>query len=346
MNEDMLAVRLTRDGLVEQRVARPTPDYGEILIRVGAAGICHSDAHYRDGTAPPPALPVTLGHEVAGRVEILGEGVVGFEVGDRVALHYLITCGNCRYCIAGSEQFCSSGGMIGKSVDGGYAEFIVVPARNCVVLPDAVPLEWGAVMMCSTATSYHAIRKARFKFGESVALFGVGGLGLSAIQLLSNSGASKVFAVDLSKERLALVQSYGALPIDAGKVDPIETILEATNGLGVDVSLELLGKRVTIEQSIGCLSPMGRAAIVGITRESIELDTYATLIGSERELIGVSDHLRSELDFLVDLAAAGKLNYSRIVTERIPLNAESINASLDRLAKYGAGIRTVIDPEM
>ena len=139
MNNDMLAVRLTPDGLVEEHVEIPRPGTGEILVRVGAAGICHSDAHYRNGTAAPPELPVTLGHEVAGTIEVVGDGVVGLDEGDRVALHYLVTCGVCTYCVSGTEQFCSSGKMIGKSADGGYAEFISIPARNAVVLPDEVP---------------------------------------------------------------------------------------------------------------------------------------------------------------------------------------------------------------
>ena len=344
MDNDMLAVRLTSDGLVEQRVAIPTPGNDEILVRIGAAGVCHSDAHYRDGVAAPQSLPVTLGHEVAGTVEAVTDGVVGFERGNRVALHYLVSCGRCRYCVGGTEQFCEAAEMIGKSIDGGFTEYISIPARNAVALPDNIPLEWGAVMMCSTATSYHAIQKARFQPGERVAVFGVGGLGLSAVQLLTVGGADRVFAVDLSPGRLELARSFGAIPINAAVVDPIEAIRDATNGAGVDISLELLGKRITIEQSLGCLAPMGRAAIVGITGETIAIDTYSTLIGGEHELIGVSDHLRSDLESLVEFAAAGKLVLSDIVTERVPLSAEAINACLDRLSANGSGVRSVVVP--
>ena len=156
------------------------------MVWVKAAGICRSDLHYRAGVSPVRPLPLTLGHEVSGIVEAAGKDVASVQVGDRVCLHYLTSCGDCRYCAAGAEQFCTSGSMIGKYRDGGYAEFILVPARNAVPLPEDIPFEQGAIMMCSAATSLHALIKARLQPGESVAVFGVGGLGISAVQLCAS----------------------------------------------------------------------------------------------------------------------------------------------------------------
>src|SRR5262245_60860328 len=170
----MKALRLVQPGrpLVLQEV--PVPEVGPVdaLVRVKAAGICHSDAHYRAGRSPAFPLPLTLGHEVAGLVERVGEQVTGFRPGDRVCLPYLITCGGCSCCLGGKEQFCPSGAMIGKHRDGGYAEFIGVPAANLVPLPEDIGFEHGAVLMCSSATALHALKKARLGAGESVAVFG------------------------------------------------------------------------------------------------------------------------------------------------------------------------------
>ena len=181
----MKALRLTGIGkpLQLHELPDPRPERREVVVRVRAAGICHSDAHYRDGTVTLKSLPVTPGHEVAGVVERTGEAVRGFEEGDRVCLHYMATCGCCGHCDRGSEQFCITGQMIGNNRDGGYAEFITVPARNAVPLPGELSFAAGALMMCSSATSFHALRKARLVPGETVAVFGAGGLGLSAVQL-------------------------------------------------------------------------------------------------------------------------------------------------------------------
>ena len=153
--------------------------------------------------------PLTLGHEVAGVIEAIGGNVRQFRIGQRVCLHYMATCGACDWCAKQNEQFCETGAMIGKSRDGGYAEFIVIPARSVFKLPDEIPFEHGAIMMCSSATSLHALNKARMKPGESVAIFGAGGLGLSAIQLAKALGAHEVFAVDIQPNKLDLARSLG-----------------------------------------------------------------------------------------------------------------------------------------
>ena len=181
----MIAIRLTQIGRPLEAQDVPLPKLGDhdVLVAVQAAGICHSDAHYRAGTSPVAFTPITLGHEAAGSVAAIGARVTSVNVGDRVCVHYMATCGTCAYCAKGQEQFCTTGQMIGKHRDGGYAEYLALPARSVVPLPDEIPFEHGAIMMCSSATSYHALRKARLQPGETVAIYGVGGLGMSAIQL-------------------------------------------------------------------------------------------------------------------------------------------------------------------
>jgi propanol-preferring alcohol dehydrogenase len=343
----MKAVRLIAPGrpLEMQEVAVPTVGPKEVLVRVKAAGICHSDVHYRAGISPVRPLPLTLGHEIAGVIERAGPEVVNVKVGDRVCVHYMVTCGDCAYCSLGSEQFCVSGSMVGKYRDGGYAEYIRVPARNAFPLPDEIPFEQGAIMMCSSATSFHALRKGRLKAGESVAVFGVGGLGMSAVQLARAAGALDVYAVDIDAGKLEMAKRLGAIPVNAAQTDPVAEIKRLTGGRGVDVALELIGLPLTMQQAFKSLAVFGRAVIAGITDRTFEIAPYNDLLNKETELIGASDHLAHELPPLIELARRGLLDLSGVITDTVPLDAEAINAAMDRLERFGGDVRVVIVPD-
>jgi propanol-preferring alcohol dehydrogenase len=342
----MEAVQLVQIGRPLELREVPVPEIGDrdVLVRVKAAGICHSDVHYRAGTSPVGPLPMTPGHEVAGVVEEVGAQVTNVEVGARVCLHYLITCGDCTYCALGSEQFCVEGSMIGKYRDGGYAEYIAVPARSAVHLPEQIPFEQGAVMMCSSATSFHALRKGRLDAGETVAVFGAGGLGMSAIQLAQAMGALDVYAVDINEERLAMAQGFGAIPVNAAASDPVSRVRALTDGKGVDIALELIGLQQTMKQAVQSLTIFGRAVLVGIASEPLGIDTYAELLGREAEVIGAADHLLHELPLLIEYVRRGVLDLSDVVTGSVPLDADAINGVVDKLEEFGGGVRTVITP--
>ncbi len=342
----MKAIRLVEVGrpLELKEVDVPTPGEREVLVRVKAAGICHSDAHYRAGTSPAGPLPLTLGHEIAGIVEVPGPGVSAVRAGDRVCVHYLATCGDCEYCSRGNEQFCPSGAMLGKHRDGGYAEYVLAPARSLVRLPDEIPFEQGAVLMCSSATALHALRKARLAPGERVAVFGVGGLGMSAVQLARALGALDVYAVDIDAAKLALASQLGAVPVDGSDGDPVAEIRRLTGGRGVDVALELIGLPETMSQAVRALGVMGRAALAGISARALAIDTYRELLGKEAEVIGTSDHLLQELPLLVELARRGALDLSQVVARTVPLDAAAVNGVLDALDEFRGDVRTVIVP--
>jgi propanol-preferring alcohol dehydrogenase len=188
------------------------------------------------------------------------------------------------------------------------------------------------------------LRKVRLQPGESAAIFGVGGLGASAIQLARALGAARVFAVDLSAPKLALAARLGAVPVDASRADPVAQIRQLTDGRGVDVALELVGLPLTMRQAVQSLGIMGRAAIVGLTQKTFEISPYTEVLGKEAEIIGVSDHLASELPELLALAGRGALNLSQVVTRTVPLEAGAINDVLDELEKFGGATRTVILP--
>jgi D-arabinose 1-dehydrogenase-like Zn-dependent alcohol dehydrogenase len=342
----MRAVRLVQLGrlLEDAEIALPEIGPSEVLVRVAACGICHSDAHYRAGISKIDSLPMTLGHEVAGRVETVGAEVNHVSPGDRVYLHYLVSCGCCDCCLGGHEQFCAKGQMIGKHRDGGYAEFIKVPGRNVFVLPDEIPFEVGAIMMCSSATAFHALNKARVKSDDSIAIFGFGGLGFSALQLSRAFGCQEIYVVDINPAKLASIAALGGVPIDATAGDPVQQIREVTGGKGVDVSIELVGSTITMAQAVRCLGVLGRAALVGLTAESMSVLPYTELINKEAEIIGVSDHLATELPSLMEFARSGQLRFPQGALRFVDLDARQINAALDAVTNSADHIRTVIVP--
>jgi D-arabinose 1-dehydrogenase-like Zn-dependent alcohol dehydrogenase len=338
----MRAIRLVaqKKPVVMQEIDVPRPGRKDVLVRVKAAGICHSDAHYRSGVTRTGPLPVTLGHEVAGIVEEVGSEVARFKPGDRVSVHYLASCGDCHHCSRGSEQFCGTAQMIGKHREGGWADYISMPERSLFHLPPEISLEQGAVMMCSSSTSLHALKKARLRGGDTVAVFGIGGLGASAVQLAKAMGALEVFAVDINPVKLALAESFGAVPVNAAQGDPVQEIRRRTGGRGVDVSVEVVGLPVTMRQAVQVLAV--RAAIAGLSDRTFELASYTELLGTEAEVIGVADHLAREMPQLLEFAVRGRLNVEKVITRRVPLDAAIVDGVLDELDRYGDHVRTVI----
>lgn len=340
----MRAVRLHQQNqpLTDDEVPDPVPGAGELLIDVRAAGICHSDAHYRSGGGRV-SLPLTLGHEIAGVVAGVGPGVEGVAAGDRVALHYLVSCGACVECMRNGEQFCSHGRMLGKDLDGGYAEWVVVPARNAVAIPNRVPFDQAAIMMCSTATAWHALKLSGLTPLESLAILGFGGLGISAAQLARTLGATRILAIDVMKEKLALAENLGATPVDASTGDLREALLSATGNRGVDVVLDFAGHTPASLSALRALAPGGRFLVVAINLRSLSLDPYADLLTRERRIIGCSDHTRNELFELMEMARTGQIDLSRAITRRVPLEARAVNEVLDDLEQGTSHLRTVIE---
>lgn len=340
------AIQLVAPGSPVELREVPVPPVGprDVLIRVRAAGICHSDAHYRAGWSPARQLPRTLGHEVAGDVEQVGADVQRARPEDRVCVHYLISCGACYHCNRGQEQYCETGAMVGQHRPGGWAEFIVVPERNAVPLPAGISFPHAAVLMCSSATALHALKRGRLSGGDRVAVFGVGGLGMSAVQLARALGASDVFAVDLDPHKLELAARFGAVAIDARRGDPVAAIRERTSGRGVDLALELIGLPVTMGQVLRVLAIQGRAVVAGLADKPMAVDTYRELLGPEAELLGANDHLLQELPLLLDLAERGSLDLGPVVERSVPLEAGPVNGVLDALDRFAAPTRTVIEP--
>jgi 2-desacetyl-2-hydroxyethyl bacteriochlorophyllide A dehydrogenase len=324
MSGTMFASRLHRVGERLRVDQVPIPDVApeEALIEVKASGICHSDLNYRNGIAPVRKLPLTLGHEIAGTVAKIGSKVTGLRHGDQVVVHYVISCGKCAYCKNGQENYCAEYQMIGKDLDGGFAEFVKVPAHSIIKLTKQMPFEEAAIMGCAVPTAYHALKRGRVRRGDTVVVFGVGGLGIHAVQLASRVlKAGLVIAVDVHDWKLDLARQFGAKEtVNASNHDSVNAIRDVTDGKFGDVVLDFVGSVSTIQKGIDSTGKGGRMVLVGIGAKSTQVYPYATLIGKEMEIIGVDDHLKTELVDLVKLVRTGRINLSQSVTHRVPLD--------------------------
>lgn len=331
----MKATQLHRIGeeLKIDRVHVPKVGADDVLVNIKATGICHSDINYRDGVSPVGKLPIILGHEIAGVIADVGNRVEGLEEGDRVSIHYVISCGNCVFCRVGRENLCEKYQMIGKDVNGGFAQCIKVPARNVLKLPKSVPLEQGAIIGCAVSTAFHALRRGRVTGRNTVMIYGIGGVGVHAVQLAAKIfKARKIIAVDISDRKLRLAKKLGANDIvNASEEDPIERIKEITGGRLADVALEFVGLRKTIEKAIDCVGKGGKMVIVGVGPEDIRVSPYKTMITKEMELIGVNDHLKSEIAQLINFIGSGKIDLSDSITHRVSL--ENVNQGMEILEK-------------
>jgi 2-desacetyl-2-hydroxyethyl bacteriochlorophyllide A dehydrogenase len=315
----------------------------DVLVDIRAAGICHSDINYRDGVSPVARFPITLGHEIAGVVAKKADHIAGIEEGDRVSVHYVISCGKCSFCTSDSENYCTEYRMIGKDVDGGFAEYVRVPARNVLKVPESIPFDQAAILGCAVSTAYHALKRGRTKSGDTILVNGVGGLGVHAVQLASKIfGAGEVIAVDVLEEKLQVASKLGANElVNSSEVDPEAQIREITKGKLVDVALDFVGRRNTIENALRWTSKGGRVIIVGISQEEVCISPYTTVIGKEMEIIGVNDHLKSELAQLIEYVESGRLDLSNSITHRVSL--DDVNRGMQMLSKnIGNPIRVVV----
>jgi propanol-preferring alcohol dehydrogenase len=342
MSRTMKAAVLYRVGepLVIEQVPIPEVGYEEVLIQVKASGICHSDLHIMDGSTVRD-LPLIIGHECAGVIAEVGEGVKQWKVGDRVAANCHIPCRTCRNCLQGQEIICENKKIIGHHYAGAYAEYVKVPDQILIKLPETIPFEQGAVLTDAVATPYHAISKrAEIRIGESVAVFGIGGLGIHAVQLAKLAGASVVYAVDLDTVAIERAASFGAIPIHAKHVDPVEAI-RSYEGDGVDASLEFVGSPITIDQAVRVLRKGGRATICGLSTKPIQTVDPGIFVRGEISLKGAWGATVFEIEKLIALLESNQLDLSGSVTQTISL--ENVNEGIRILReRIGNPIRIVI----
>jgi alcohol dehydrogenase, propanol-preferring len=307
-------------------VERPRPGRGEVLIQIEACGVCHSDLHIVDGDWKQfggiTKIPLVPGHEVAGRVAEVGEGVRDLNPGDRVGVPWIFwTCGECDFCRDGHENLCSRQKITGLTEDGGYAEYIKAPATHATKIPGAIPAAQAAPLFCAGVTVYRALKQAQIVSGQRLAVFGVGGLGHLAIQIGTHMGA-EVTAVDLTDEKLALAASFGAArTVNAASANVVKELRRAG---GMHVALVASGSKSAYDTAFPSVRATGCLLVVGLPPE-ISFPPIMMAAGEIRvqaSAVGTRDDLRAVLD----LAAAGKLHCQ--VASR-PL--AEINAVLDEM---------------
>lgn len=347
MPKKMRAARFYKVGMPLKIDLIPIPALGtgDVLVNVKACGICGSDIHIvYEGVTPTAYSPITLGHEPSGVIADLGPEVKGWKIGDRVTINPFLTCGNCINCISGNSQVCLFRRVIGIHTEGGLAQFLKIPVKNLVFLPENIPFDQGGIAVDAVATPFHAItNRGALKAGEKVAVFGCGGLGIHGVQIAKVCGASLVIAVDTIDSALERAKKVGADEVINPLTDsPIKKIKDLTGGMGVDLALEFIGLRETIEQAIQCIRIGGRVVVVGLGPEIICLPPSTTFVRTELSVLGSYGSTTSEIQKVIGLIGSGKLSLSDSITERFAL--EEVNKALEHLCKKISNpIRIVIE---
>lgn len=350
--------------LTIEEIALDDTGPGEVIVRLAACGVCHSDLHMIGGTFKTP-LPTVLGHEGAGVVEVVGPGVRDVRPGDHVVLAWIPSCGRCRYCASGRPALCSDrqgverhgnpprmhttgGEDIHQFLDtSAFAERVLVREEGVVSIPSDVPLEIASLVGCAVLTGVGAAtRTARVEEGSTVAVFGAGGVGLNVIQGAALAGAARIIAIDRRPAALELARSFGATDTldtsETGANGGIAKMLRKLTGGGVDYAFEVVGIPETIAQAWESLAPGGRAVVVGLTPQNAQVTLRADFL-SEKALLGCifgSAIPRIDVPRVLDLYARGKLKLDELTTRRYTL--EQVNEALDDLRSGGAAGRGII----
>ncbi|MDW8093377.1 MAG: alcohol dehydrogenase catalytic domain-containing protein [Nitrososphaerota archaeon] len=321
----------------------PAVPPGNVLVRVVACGLCHTDLLYLRGDLTPlKDPPIILGHEPSGVVEAVGEGVSGVREGDRVVVSYLIPCGDCVNCKAGRENICLNASIVGSSRDGALAEYLSVPEGCVFKLPDGVPLEESAIVADALATAYHAIvRRGKLSPNESVVIYGAsGGVGLSAVQVSKLIGA-EVIAVGRKEWKLEVARRLGASVIINAVHDarPDKSIIEITGG-GADVAVDATGDSKVMSLACRSVRRGGRVIIVGYGTEDF-LAPSKRVMWYELDVLGSCNYRPSDIPVLLRLIADSEIRVTELVTRKYSL--DDINVAYDVLAK-GDVIRALVKP--
>jgi alcohol dehydrogenase, propanol-preferring len=319
---------------IEERTV-PEPGPGQVLVKIEASGLCHTDIHAAHGEWPvkpnPPFIP---GHEGVGVVTATGPGATVHKPGDRVAIPWLgYACGHCRYCVAGWETLCQVQQNTGYSVDGSYAEYVVADDRYVVDVPAEVSSLDAAPLTCAGVTTFKAIKVARLQPGETASVVGIGGLGHLAVQYARLFGA-RVIAVDVEDAKLDLARALGAdLTVNARTTDPVQAITEYG---GADVAVVTAASPRTFEQAFASLRRGGRLSCVGLPADDkITISVFDTVLNG-KQIIGSIVGTRNDLTDVFALHAAGR---TKVIAE--PRHLEDVNACFDEVLEGHVPARLV-----
>ncbi len=316
------------------------PGPREVLVRVTASGMCHTELHFKSGLLDLGVAPITMGHEVVGRIESVGEGVSPERVDERVIVYYYLGCLECAYCRVGDEHLCPNlRAEYGFISDGGYAEYVTVPARNAVPLPATISDVEAAPIGCGVTTAVHAAKLAEPGVGEWVVVYGVGGVGFGLIQLARAIGA-RTIAVGRSAAKLNKALEVGAeFALNAAQASAAEWIREITEGVGADVVFECVGTEESMKEASAALGRRGRLVFIGYSPDSFTVHPIQ-LVVFEQKVMGSVGATLNELHEAVDLVARGVIR--TVVDRTLPL--ERFESGLNALERGELVGRAVLVP--
>jgi succinate semialdehyde reductase (NADPH) len=341
-------------AMVLEEIPEPEPRHGEVLIKVAACGVCHTDLHVLKGEVGFP-LPAVLGHEISGTVEAVAPDVTHVHFGDRVVSTFIMPCGYCQHCVRGRDDLCetffalnrlkgvlydgetrlhrSSGDPLAMYSMAGLAEYAVAPATAVFPLPEALDLHDACILGCAVPTAYGAVRhQAQLMPGESVAVIGVGGVGSNVIQVARVFGASQVIAVDISDEKLEAARRLGATDVvNASREDPVGAVRELTGGQGADVVFEALGRAETVLNAFQSVRDGGRLVVIGIApgQESAPIEITRLVRRSITLKGSYGGRMRADVPALINLVAGGQLSTTQLITRRYGF--DEVNVAYDAL---------------
>jgi S-(hydroxymethyl)glutathione dehydrogenase / alcohol dehydrogenase len=346
--------------LTIEEVGLTKPESREVLLRTAFAGLCHSDLHFIEGLYPHPT-PVVLGHESAGIVEAVGDGVSYVKPGDHVITCLSVFCGTCPQCVTGHPNLCENtdvkmppgiarrmtwkGGHMNQAFNlSSFAEQMLVHENAMVKIDPDVPLDRAALVGCGVMTGVGAVfNAAKVEPGATVAVIGCGGVGLSAVNGAALAGAERIIAIDTVASKLEIARELGATDtLNASNADPVQQVREMTGG-GVHYSFEALGTKTTAEHAFGMLRPGGTATIIGMVPFGVKIELHGYDFLRDRKLQGTSmggNRFRVDMPRLLSLWRQGRLKLDHLISGRIKL--DQINDGFAAL-KSGAPVRQLID---
>lgn len=309
-------------GASWREVEIPKPGPKDVLIRVKVGAICGSDVHIFEwdpwAQSVVPGLPQILGHEFAGEVVEVGKEVHYLKPGDHVAGETHIPCDNCYFCLTGQRHICIGMKVYGVHSQGIFSEYTTVPEPCAVKIPQEIPFV-AAAMMEPCGVAVHGLSKGVVS-GKSLAIFGCGPIGLFGVQAAVAYGAAKVYAIDISENRLEMAQSFGAIRVFNAAKDPLEKIiLEDTGGIGVDMVLEVSGNQKAYDQGLRILRKAGTFVIIGVASKPIQLEIPTNIMYKEAKIFGITGREMYETWYQVSgLIQSGKVNLAKVVSHQLP----------------------------
>lgn len=329
-------------GLKIEDIPVPKIGPGEVLVKVAACGACHTDLHYIEHGVPTfKKPPIVLGHEASGTVEEIGPGVANVKKGQRVLIPAVLTCGKCMFCRQGRENICADMKMLGNHFDGAYAEFVAVPAKDLLDLPATIPLEEASIIADALSTPFHAVKnRAKVQPGDTVVVFGCGGVGINAVQIATLCGGY-VIAVDTNDRKLAWAKEFGAArTINASQVEKVSKEVKKLTGGGADIVMEVIGNPRTIEEALDSVRIGGRVVVVGYTNEVSQI-VSGKIMFKELDVVGSLGCRPVDYIPLIRLVEQGKIDLKRIVTHRFPLS--EIHRAFEVMHE-GVSLRSIVIP--